>query len=496
MSYERKIAGAKEITAAPACVPPQATLRRRPRVRLPFIYIEPIVLVGDFLIIFLTSILSGVGYHIITSDSVGNYSEYIADGTLVAANFIAFTSAQNNYRFSNLLNRGRQLRYVTFTWLFICFLFVTAAFMLKISANLSRGYTLTFVAVGLASLMAYRLVLRQSLSQAVANKTFAERKVIVVTERARENREADLDELRNCGYVPSKIFELTPAEIEWPHSKSLQSKLDDIISICRDEPIHRVFLLIQWDRRQFIDDLVKMLRVVATPINLLPDENASRFLSGRTLTIGTTWTNELQRAPLSPIEQAGKAAVDRCLATAAIIILSPLLLIVALAIKLETPGPVLFHQDRNGFNGRKFVIYKFRTMCVLENGTPIRQATSNDPRVTRLGRWLRHTSIDELPQLFNVIQGNMSLVGPRPHAVAHNNQYEKMIANYAFRSHVKPGITGWAQVNGHRGETPTPTIMQQRVDHDIWYINNISPWLDLRILWRTMLVFYRQPNAY
>jgi lipopolysaccharide/colanic/teichoic acid biosynthesis glycosyltransferase len=172
------------------------------------------------------------------------------------------------------------------------------------------------------------------------------------------------------------------------------------------------------------------------------------------------------------------------------------LLIVALAIRLETPGPVLFRQDRNGFNGRKFVIYKFRTMRVLENGTTIRQATSKDPRVTRLGRWLRRTSIDELPQLFNVIRGDMALVGPRPHAVAHNNQYEKMIANYAFRSHVKPGITGWAQVNGYRGETPTPEIMQQRVDHDIWYINNISPWLDLRILWRTMLVFYRQPNVY
>jgi undecaprenyl-phosphate galactose phosphotransferase/putative colanic acid biosynthesis UDP-glucose lipid carrier transferase len=101
-----------------------------------------------------------------------------------------------------------------------------------------------------------------------------------------------------------------------------------------------------------------------------------------------------------------------------------------------------------------------------------------------------------LPELFNVIRGDMALVGPRPHAVAHNNQYEKTIANYAFRFHVKPGITGWAQVNGYRGETPTPEIMQQRVEHDIWYINNISPWLDLRILWRTMLVFYRQPNAY
>jgi undecaprenyl-phosphate galactose phosphotransferase/putative colanic acid biosynthesis UDP-glucose lipid carrier transferase len=298
MRYGHRNAGTAEVADPPASVSPQATLPRRPGARLPFIYLQPIVLVADFLIIFLTSILSGVGYHIVTSNSVGDYSEYIADGALVATNFIAFTSAQNNYRFSNLLNRGRQLRYVTFTWLFICLLFVAAAFMLKISATLSRGSSLTFFAVGWASLIAYRLVLRQSLSHAIANKTFAERKIIVITEQARKNRGAELDALHNCGYVPSKIFELTPAEIEWPHSKSLQSKLDDIILTCRNEPIHRLFLLIKWDRRQFIDDLIKMLRVVATPINLLPDENASRFLSDRVVTIGTTWTNELQRAPL------------------------------------------------------------------------------------------------------------------------------------------------------------------------------------------------------
>jgi undecaprenyl-phosphate galactose phosphotransferase/putative colanic acid biosynthesis UDP-glucose lipid carrier transferase len=135
-------------------------------------------------------------------------------------------------------------------------------------------------------------------------------------------------------------------------------------------------------------------------------------------------------------------------------------------------------------------------MQVLEDGDVIAQATRNDPRVTRLGRWLRQTSIDELPQLFNVIIGNMSLVGPRPHAVAHNGEYQKVVANYAFRHHVKPGITGWAQVNGYRGQTKTVDMMARRVEYDLWYINHWSLWLDLKILLKTLLFLYRQPMAY
>ena len=157
------------------------------------------------------------------------------------------------------------------------------------------------------------------------------------------------------------------------------------------------------------------------------------------------------------------------------------MLLTALWIKLDSPGPIFFLQTRNGFNGHAFRIVKFRSMHVLEDGDTIRQATRADPRVTKIGRWLRRTNIDELPQLFNVLYGNMSLVGPRPHAAAHNSEYEKLIANYAFRYHVKPGITGWAQVNGYRGETPFTDLMEKRVELDLWYINNWSMWLDIKI---------------
>jgi Undecaprenyl-phosphate glucose phosphotransferase len=245
-----------------------------------------------------------------------------------------------------------------------------------------------------------------------------------------------------------------------------------------------------------IDGVIDALAVLPISVHLIPDERAARFLNYPVTNIGDTWTVALKRAPLTRFELAAKRCFDLTLATAALLILLPLMLVTPLLIKLDSRGPVFFLQKRNGFNGQNFEIFKFRTMRVLENGDAVKQATRDDPRVTRLGRWLRQSSIDELPQLFNVIRGDMSLVGPRPHATSQNTEYERLIANYAFRHHVKPGLTGWAQVKGFRGETRRLEQMQLRVEHDLWYINNWSPWLDLRIILRTVLVALWQDTAY
>jgi lipopolysaccharide/colanic/teichoic acid biosynthesis glycosyltransferase len=166
-------------------------------------------------------------------------------------------------------------------------------------------------------------------------------------------------------------------------------------------------------------------------------------------------------------------------------LLAPMLCLVALAIRLESPGSAIFRQRRNGFNGLEFVIFKFRTMFVVEDGDTIAQARKRDPRVTKLGGMLRRWSIDELPQLLNVLRGDMSLVGPRPHARAHDTEYSQLVGNYAFRHHVKPGLTGWAQIHGLRGETATVESMAKRIEYDLWYINNWSALLDVRIVLRT-----------
>jgi exopolysaccharide biosynthesis polyprenyl glycosylphosphotransferase len=175
------------------------------------------------------------------------------------------------------------------------------------------------------------------------------------------------------------------------------------------------------------------------------------------------------------------------LASAGLLALTPLLIVVAILIKLDSPGPVFFLQRRFGFNQKPFHIIKFRSMSTLDDGPVIQQARKDDPRVTRVGAWLRRWNIDEIPQLFNVVKGDMSLVGPRPHALSHDQEFERRIFSYARRHNVKPGITGWAQVHGLRGETDTDEKLRKRIEHDLYYIDNWSVLLDLQILIRTVI---------
>jgi putative colanic acid biosysnthesis UDP-glucose lipid carrier transferase len=193
---------------------------------------------------------------------------------------------------------------------------------------------------------------------------------------------------------------------------------------------------------------------------------------------------------------AAKRALDVAVASFAILFLAPVLVLVALAVAAETRGPVIFAQRRTGLGGKTFAIFKFRSMRVLEDGADVKQAVENDTRITRVGRVIRKLSLDELPQLFNVLAGDMSLVGPRPHAVAHDDYYGACISNYGIRFKVKPGITGWAQVNGARGETPTIAIMQDRINYDAWYAKHRNLSLDVKILAMTPLEVISTRNAY
>jgi putative colanic acid biosysnthesis UDP-glucose lipid carrier transferase len=200
--------------------------------------------------------------------------------------------------------------------------------------------------------------------------------------------------------------------------------------------------------------------------------------------------------PFTGTNSLVKRSSDVVLSILILLLISPLLLAIAIGVKLSSPGPVIFKQRRNGLDGEEIVIYKFRSMTTQDNGTVVRQATRDDPRTTRFGAFIRRTSLDELPQFFNVLQGTMSIVGPRPHAVAHNEEYRQIIKAYMVRHKVKPGITGWAQVNGHRGETDTLEKMRARVEFDLEYLRNWSLGLDLQIITRTIRVAFFDRNAY
>jgi len=272
--------------------------------------------------------------------------------------------------------------------------------------------------------------------------------------------------------------------------------LNAVANFVRKNNSSEILLALPWHdtaRIAFIRDQLKSLPVSA---KLLPDTRV-RALTNYASSAGQRVASiEIQRAPLSGGERLLKRTVDILLALFVFMFAAPMMAMTAFAIRMDGPGPIIFRQSRKGFNGTPFVMFKFRTMTVQENGTSVAQASRNDPRVTRIGKLLRTTSIDELPQLINVLRGEMSLIGPRPHALAHDDQFEKMLEDYAYRHHVKPGITGWAQVHGLRGATPTVDLISERVKMDLWYINNWSLWLDVQIVFKTIVEVLRKRNAY
>ena len=463
---------------------------------LPYHVVEPAVIVADIVIVIIASVVAGIAYNWIFLAQMPAIQTYAAIGLLASTNLSAILTARGDYGVIKLVDFYRQARELTLFWSGVFLTLISVAFLLKVSEDFSRGSTVAFFALGFASMIGWRRLVAQFLGRALREGTFAPRKVILIGEQHRLPASRTVSEMRRCGYSPVRTFGVSREDFAGGTiSRKLRTTVDAAIEVARRETVGEILLLIGWEHSRTIESIVKIFNVLPIPVYLLPDDNVARFLDSRSINVGATWAAEIQRAPLSRLEQLVKRSFDLIGATSVLVMLSPLMLITALLIKLDSPGPALFFQTRNGFNARVFRIVKFRTMHVLENGDTIRQATRNDPRVTRLGRWLRRANIDELPQLFNVLEGSMSLVGPRPHAVAHNDEFEKLVGNYAFRHHVKPGITGWAQVNGYRGETPTTDLMAKRVDFDLWYINNWSLWLDLRILFRT-LILGLQSSAY
>ncbi len=468
----------------------------RRALRLPYQLLGPLVLSIDMVMVISISVLAGVTYELGFLGLTPGLGKYGAIGLLVFTNLSAILSARGDYRVDNLANFFRQTRDLTLAWTGIFLVLLGAAALLKVADEFSRGATLTFFALGLLGMIVWRGLLARLLVRALSEGAFASRKVIVIGERSRFAVSRSISEIQRFGYMPVQTFEIGKEDFaRGVLSVRLQKIIEEAIESARSNSVAEILLLMGWDHSWAIDSITGMLSVLPVPVYLLPDENVSRYLDHRAVNLGTLRAAEIQRAPLNSVEQALKRCFDLAAAISVLLLLSPLMLITALWIKLDSDGPILFMQTRNGFNGRAFRIVKFRSMHVLEDGVTIRQATRSDPRVTRIGRWLRRTNIDELPQLFNVLNGDMSLIGPRPHAAAHNSEYEKLIAKYAFRYHVKPGITGWAQVNGFRGETPSPDVMEKRVELDLWYISNWTMWLDIKILFRTLMLGI-QPTAY
>jgi putative colanic acid biosynthesis UDP-glucose lipid carrier transferase len=272
--------------------------------------------------------------------------------------------------------------------------------------------------------------------------------------------------------------------------------ITDVAGYSRKNNIEMIFISLPMAAQPRIREILDDLHDTTASIYFLPDVYIFDLMQAHFNNVGGIPVVTICESPYSGVDSVVKNVSDFVLASLILLLLSPLMVGIALAVKFTSPGPAIFKQRRYGLNGEEIIVYKFRTMKVSEDGSQIVQVHKNDPRITRIGAFLRSTSLDELPQFINVLQGRMSIVGPRPHAVAHNELYRKLIRGYMLRHKVKPGITGWAQVNGLRGETEALEKMQRRIEFDLYYMQNWSIWLDLWIIMRTVWVSLRRENAY
>jgi len=449
----------------------------------------------DAFVITLCCVASGIGYHL----AIGGPLEILplcAVGSLASLIYILRMNSSGYYELKESAKPHLELRAVLLCWFTTCLLLALIAFLLKISATYSRAAFIIFSLLAPLALLGVRKVTKVVLSQAVAEGAIGRGDTVLIGDRGEMANLQRSDLLTLCGALELRRFALSTEDDEKARSLHDAEIVRAASSFVRSQNCSQILVALPWsdnDRIEFIKDQVKSLPVA---VRLVPDRSV------RALT-DLTWsarnpapTVELQRAPLSGPQRFVKRAADILIAAFVLLFFLPIMVIVAIAIKLDGSGPVIFKQVRKGFNGKQFEILKFRTMTVQENGSTIVQATRDDSRVTATGRLLRSTSIDELPQLWNVLRGDMSLIGPRPHALAHDNYFETQLSDYAFRHHVRPGITGWAQCNGARGATPTIEHIAERGRLDLWYVNNWSLWLDLLILAKTAVEVIRKRNAY
>ena len=298
--------------------------------------------------------------------------------------------------------------------------------------------------------------------------------------------------MRVHGYFDDRTIERLPKNMQEP----MLGQMADIAAYVRKHQIKMIFISQPISAQPRIRKLLDELQDTTASVYFLPDIYVFDLMQARFDTVGGMPVIAICESPFTGFNSLVKRGSDIALGLAIQLMLLPIMLVIALAVKLTSPGPIIFKQRRYGLYGEEIIVYKFRSMTVAEDGAKVVQAKKNDQRVTRVGGFLRRSSLDELPQFINVLQGRMSIVGPRPHAVAHNEQYRKLIKGYMLRHKVKPGITGWAQVNGLRGETETLDKMEARVRYDLDYLRNWSLWLDVWIVLRTVQVVLKRENAH
>jgi Undecaprenyl-phosphate glucose phosphotransferase len=450
----------------------------------------------DAAAIVLIAIGSGLLYHAVLYGDAGAIQTYVPLGVVTAWLNATINTYRGEYSVLRYLGFRGHPENIARNWTIAFIGLVVLTFLTKTTETYSRGWLILFYLSGFLILnVVHALFVRAVTAGSEAGLIAAKRLFLVGTK-------VEIDKFVRRYRIQELALEIVgTAYLRRPDGtpeseKCFADDLKAVVRSVRSVELDGVFVVVPWNDRTFIDHCVEALMTVPTSIYLAPESLLDKFESVAIEQIGPIASLHLLRPPLSLMAVIVKCVFDVILAGVGLLALSPLLLVVAILIKLDSPGPAFFLQRRYGFNQKSFRIIKFRTMTTLDDGPEVRQATRGDARITQLGQFLRRWNIDELPQLLNVVAGNMSLVGPRPHALAHDESWGGSIALYARRHNVKPGITGWAQIHGFRGNIDSEDQLLNRIKHDLYYIDNWSLWLDMRILFAT--VFFRKAyeNAY
>ena len=408
--------------------------------------------------------------------------------------FLVVGQARQLYGSWRLGSLDDEFRNVLVIWIFTCAVLVIAGFVAKVSSSYSRlGMTVWFLCTP-ALLMSSRLVVRGPLRWLRRHGANTRSVAVAGAGPLADTIVQRLEESGSFGVRLAGVFDDRAAD---GHEVSrLAGTLSDMVERARDGELDYVFIALPMRAEKQVIELVNQLADTTANVYVIPDLFVFDLMRARWTTLGGLPAVSVYESPFDGVSGWLKRAEDLALGTLLLALAAIPMAGIAAGVALTTPGSVIFRQRRYGLAGKLVEVWKFRTMTSSDDGAAVAQAKPDDARVTRFGRFLRAYSLDELPQLFNVLGGGMSLVGPRPHAVAHNEEYRRLIHGYMLRHKVKPGMTGWAQVNGWRGETDTLEKMQKRVEHDLEYVENWSLWLDLRILAMTVVTVLSRRNAY
>ena len=402
----------------------------------------------------------------------------------------------NSWRFTYVHQEVWQL---LITWLHVIFVMLVAAYAMKVSSLYSRRVLISWMVLTPIVLSLFRFILRKSL-HALRKKERNTKSVIIVG--VGEQAQHLVAEIRRLNWLGLRIVGYFDDIREVGYQPDARSsavvigKIDKVLDYVNQHSIDMIFMALPTDQGREIQSLINQLSDSTAQTYMVPDLFVSSLLHTRWGYLGSIPLLGVHDRPFTHTDGIVKRLEDMIFASVILVLIAVPMLMIAIIIKLTSSGPVLFKQTRYGLSGNKITVWKFRSMSVCEDGDTIKQVQKNDDRMTAVGRFLRKTSLDELPQFINVLQGHMSIVGPRPHAVAHNELYRQQISDYMLRHTVRPGITGWAQVNGWRGETDTLDKMEQRIDHDLWYIKNWSLWLDVKIIALTIFRGFVNERAY